>query len=226
MKTFLALCLAASATAFTRYEATVDQPGVQGRFGMRLTNSSMYFGWDLSFDAFPPELCNLTTDGLTVHIHSKWAAEDKTEGSTADCGPQFTAGHWDPTLMCGPSSSQLSRPDGTANPACANYKEGMSPAALAASYRCSTFEPDQCELGDITGRHGRIMLAGSSSAKAAFTVPLPLPLEELEAQYGATLVPGSDFAWASVVAHCAPTNARLFCAQLEPRSSAPANRRR
>lgn len=117
------------------------------------------------YEAEIEEICGkLTGDGVPTfayHVHTHWTqASGKTVATGAQCGSDFTGGHWDPTAACGPASG---------NAACAACPDQLDP------YNCKpetfkwfepnqynsgnkyvTGNPDACELGDLSNMFGTL----------------------------------------------------------------------
>jgi len=91
--------------------------------------------------------------GLLFHIHDKW---EQTGISAVNdgCGPDFTSGHFDPTIACsGATANTLCAtkggpvPSSSVDPA-ANGVYTCNPEAFAAN-------PYTCEIGDLNGKFGQ-----------------------------------------------------------------------
>lgn len=133
--------------------------------------------------------------GLKYHIHAKWSSEEDSEFGS-QCGPDFTGGHWDPTIGCSGASGNPFCKD------CVGGSTGVSVLENTGSYQCSAdnYAKDifACEVSDYSGKFG-LYTPGSGKQRYAdrWGIP-PALLDNL-----------------SVVFHCSTAGApRLACAKL------------
>mmetsp|Transcript_4972 Transcript_4972/g.9948 ORF Transcript_4972/g.9948 Transcript_4972/m.9948 type:complete len:230 (-) Transcript_4972:366-1055(-) len=197
------------------HTATFAEQGVNGTFNLTISEGSMSYSFRLLVDQAAFSSCDLKEEGLTYHIHSVWLHEDKLSGTFEECGAPKTAGHWDPTFACGSSSSQLKMADGSVNPECISYNKetANTPASVAAEYTCGF--GGVCEVGDLSGKQGILYANGDEGVfEGSYTDALPegVSVQTASEEFLADLQVPDQPAWASMVFHCAPTNARLFCA--------------
>lgn len=93
-----------------------------------------------------PEEC--ADEGLSFHMHTLWDHGTDADRSAGECAGEFTSGHYDPWLACGPASS---------NGDCLG-KGGCVPTGTTwdeGEYTCypERFDlvPYVCEVGDWSG---------------------------------------------------------------------------
>merc|ERR1712166_422523 len=141
---------------------------------------------------------------LKWHIHDKWThPNDQDDAYGADCGSDFTGGHWDPTYKCGPAS------DNSKEICKTQYNEINSPAQSpcdgsierGCNYKCSS-TGQGCELGDLSGKTRQVLAKGRGRKKHQF---FPDPnIGNIQ------LIEGK-----SIVFHCGVGSAtRVACAKL------------
>jgi len=143
--------------------------------------------------------CEDEDKGFLWHIHEKWLHEDATEAYGADCGGDFTGGHYDPTFGCGPAS------DNQGNGLCAAVGRGKDDGEAQTCDLAA--DSSTCEFGDLSGKVGRVM---AEVGKQAFDDAYNTNLQNLE------LV-------RSIVFHCGD-GSRVACAKLvsaAPRPTEP-----
>jgi len=193
-----------------------------GRYSLYLDISST----PLPLDA-GGRVCNVT-QGLTYHIHSYWNNIATNSAGLSVCGTSTSGAgnHYDPHLACGPSSQAQTQSQATfyspstflASPLCPTLGRtsalGYAYACNSANYNAGLY--DQCELGDLSGKFGKLYpMKGSSIIKRTsvdFTPP-----------YAMNYLETSKLAetWASIVVHCGQTypvanTARIVCAKFLP----------
>jgi len=98
--------------------------------------------WKVKVKKFDPELC---PSGLfNWHIHEFPGGGIAANGtdSPSDCGPNKTGGHYDPTFACGGASQ--------------NQGNGICGILGDRDYECSTTAQYNCEIGDQSGKMGKI----------------------------------------------------------------------
>jgi len=132
--------------------------------------------------------CDLSDQaGLLYHVHTDWKYEDKVFGIGAECGPDYTGGHY--KTLADPSEADV--------PTC---------SAECGEDGCNTKQTKLCEVGDLSGKDGPAepkQKGRKLKFKGKFTKDKSLTEEVLE-----------DFIGRSVVFHCA-SGARIFCAPIE-----------
>lgn len=133
-----------------------------------------------------------TTD-LAWHIHDLWTHGATGGLGTDSCGGTYTGLHYDPMWACGPFSGSL--------PATCDPDQFCDGKKAAYSCNSTTFAADRskCEVGDMSGRYGKMQL---SEGKGFFSFNkednlLP-PFEKLNGK--------------SIVFHC--NGKRAMCAKL------------
>jgi hypothetical protein len=138
---------------------------------------------------------------MTDHFHSYWTDTERV--STTTCAT--AGGHYDPFLACGTSSEDKAGLCVSLNRTVdQGYTYGCSSTNYASGHHAL------CEVGDISGKFGRMMpdSADSRIFKGQLTDPNP----PMDANFGTSDLVAKP--WASVVVHCPADNARLICTQL------------
>eukprot|EP01038_Epipyxis_sp_PR26KG_P005159 gene5159-7182_t len=191
----LQVCLAST----NSYTAGVSNEGAEGYFQMQLSKGEATYEVYLDLTGFSTS-CDIAS-GLTYHIHSYWT--DSAKSSTTTCSS--AGGHYDPYLACGTSSEDKANLCVSLNRTVSqNYIYGCNPTDYAAGHYAL------CEVGDISGKFGKLLPAASGSLvfKASMVDPNP----PLAVNYQTSDLISKQ--WASIVFHCPADNSRLFCAQL------------
>jgi len=91
--------------------------------------------------------------GFMYHIHNFWHHKRRISAYGAQCGPEFTGSHWDPTAACGPSSG---------NPVCSECFADLPYACSPHSFKWwnrnqyRPGNPEACELGDLSNMFGTL----------------------------------------------------------------------
>jgi len=135
--------------------------------------------------------CDLsdTEYGLAYHVHTDWTYEDRRFGVGAECGPDFTGGHY--KTLASPSDADV--------PTC---------SAECGEDGCNKKQTKLCEVGDLSGKDGAAMPKPKGNSKlrlkGRYTKDLSMTEEVLE-----------DFIGRSVVFHCGANSARIFCAPID-----------
>jgi hypothetical protein len=140
---------------------------------------------------------------LNYHLHQQWTTSGADFGiGSAGCGPAVTGGHYDPYFGCGPASAVPSMQcDAIDKP--------------TASYQCTpelywtNGEHDRCEVGDLSGKTGAIIIPPSGDATAATKDD---PFAALVTHYVADRVTTTPNRFASVVFHNG--GPRVLCGKL------------
>ena len=140
----------------------------------------------------------------TWHLHAKWThAHDS--GFLDACGPDHTGGHVDPTFACGGASQYKNDPVCTAQKEETDFAYTCNPNAYAAN-------PAQCEMGDFSGKFGRLKASTNKqidfTAKDYFMAP--------RSTYNKPTYQAPVVKW-SVVFHlvCPNSTPRIFCAKVK-----------
>ena len=187
----------------SKYVATFDKAttDIDGEFEISIKDDgSVKYEVEFDLNDFTSfDQCDLTA-GLGYHIHSTWTGGDVAGVSSAvagACGGQSTKGHYDPFLACGKATSSVDE--------CALL------GRTAATYACDySTNKASCEVGDLSGKYGKIMPKSSTDLKFKFKGEDALgPLDE---NY-AVVESGLTKTWESVVFHCAAGGSRQFCAK-------------
>ena len=144
------------------------------------------------------------------HLHVGW------DRDTEQCGPEFTGGHYDPTRACGGASDALCLNDA------GDRVKGFAydGADVPATAKCGTapWLQDNCEVGDLSGRAGKVPVAGATVTSYYF------PNFAKDFQENNELETDDDGArirepaeWSSLVMHCNTEgcSARVGCAKYE-----------
>lgn len=128
----------------------------------------------------------LCAQAMSYHIHEKWTHNTTTTaGAGAQCGAAYTGGHYDPFVGCGGASEY-------AGTNLCNCSSGTA----SYSTRCTTTAGGYgCELGDLSGRFGKLpSQVGPYNATHQLSVLPPVGVQ------------------LSVVVHCG--SSRVACAKL------------
>jgi hypothetical protein len=139
--------------------------GQYGSFELEISDDGSSMSWKSSLtniDVLATELSIATPiASLNYHLHQQWTTNgaDFATGGTG-CGPAVTGGHYDPFFGCGPASAVPSlQCDAIFKP--------------TSSYQCTpelywtNGEYDRCEVGDLSGKTGAIVIPASGDATAA-----------------------------------------------------------
>merc|ERR1712166_1321503 len=121
------------------------------------------------------------------------------------CGKGVTGGHYDPTFACGGASQN------NANGICAILRAtNQAPAGnglVKGAYACTNTDQSQCEIGDQSGKMGKIMASGARRRR-----------KRMQKFNDKWMEPISNLDGRSLVLHCcsaAGCGARLACANLK-----------
>lgn len=179
--------------------ANFADAGIDGFFQMTFDSGSA--NYDFKFDLTGFETTCDLSQGLTYHVHSFWT-DETGRASTTTCGD--AGGHYDPYLACGPSSQ-----DGSALCPMLNRTADQGYTYACSSTEYAAGHHAECEVGDFSGKFGRMM---PSIASPTTFIGLHVdPNPPMMANYGTTDSVSNQ--WASLVVHCPADNARLMCAQ-------------
>jgi hypothetical protein len=178
------------------FEATWDPSlaaGVKGMVSFSIRSPTDYdFSYQLNFTDYSGPTCNLT-NGLSYHIHSYWD-DSAASGKGASCAPNMTGGHYDPRLACNNATNEQA--------ACIAANKTSS---LGYTYLCTPevyhANPSACEVGDLSGKFGKIYPYNTSNT---FTDTIPPLISDY--------MNPSGHIWSSIVIHCGST--RISCAHI------------
>ena len=133
--------------------ASFDFDDLQATVTLKQSDSNRQEGsakWKVVVDHWNDDLC--PGGQLNWHIHETpgtgirdVSAGATNTGNAVGCGKDDTGGHYDPTFACGAASQ--------------NRANGLCDAiddTLGDSYDCSTDEQYNCEIGDQSGKLGKI----------------------------------------------------------------------
>lgn len=95
----------------------------------------------------------------SYHIHEKWT-HSAVSASGPECGATYTGGHFDPTAACGPATGQSRC---IAKGGCVNKTVYTCSPSVYAS------DPYACEVGDLSGKYGKVTPVGTGNATATGT---------------------------------------------------------
>jgi hypothetical protein len=187
-----------------QYHAILGDYGV---FEMEIAADGSAMNWETTLT----NLAQLATElniatpiaSLNYHLHQQWTTTgaDFAIGS-AGCGAAVTGGHYDPYFGCGPASAVLST-------------QCEAIGKPTASYQCTpelywtNGEHDRCEVGDLSGKTGAIVIPASGDATATTNDD---PFAALVTHYVAERVTTTPNRFASVVFHNG--GPRVLCAKL------------
>lgn len=133
------------------------------------------------------------------HFHSYWSDEKRSSATTC----LNAGGHYDPYLACGPSSEEKA---GLCLQLNRTTTQDYAYACNVENYSSGHY--NLCEVGDISGKFGRMTPAeGTLVFKGDMIDPNP----PMDAHFGEGDLLAKQ--WSSMVFHCPADNARLFCAQ-------------
>ena len=122
----------------------VNERNLVGRVAVKQTEETQGL-WAVRIDKYVNMCGEGFTGELTWHIHAK-AAE---EGNEILCDLGQTSGHWDPDFACGPATQWPTE-------LCDIIKRALFPPEYVYSDVCSTDTPSGCEIGDLSGKSGRV----------------------------------------------------------------------
>lgn len=117
--------------------------------------------FDVSIDLrnFQPDNNDFISDGsqLAWHLHADWRNNHMYSGANTQCASSLTGGHYDPTVACAPVSEWIN-----SNGYCYGPQGQI---VNSASYSCTptSYWPDSCERGDISGRLGPLTVETQSN---------------------------------------------------------------
>ena len=166
----------------------------------------------VSYEVNLQDLDWVTADSLAWHLHSGKVGEgatDASQGAAIACGANYTAGHYDPWLKCGPASTA---------PLCTDSQDNDMPCCFkkAADDYCAIENVGSCEIGDLSGLHGRLdVVDNAASIKTTGLCPECV----LHYSPNSTAVDGTATynTWASLVFHgtAEDPDTRVLCADIE-----------
>mmetsp|Transcript_18617 Transcript_18617/g.22867 ORF Transcript_18617/g.22867 Transcript_18617/m.22867 type:complete len:438 (+) Transcript_18617:108-1421(+) len=183
--------LVPSTTVLAEYEASIDvgSAASSGSFKMVLEypDDSETFPLLQRYD-FNFTLAGDFGAGLKYHLHTEWDG--------ASCSA--TLGHFDPTFKCGPASNNAN------SATCQN----------APTYSCTENTPQNCEIGDISGKFGNLVgVYDAISDSTQFLGKFGGDFNTIKPdQYGTSSSDGSKFA--SIVFHRSSDGSRVACGEL------------
>lgn len=133
------------------------------------------------------------------HLHVGWK-------DGADCGDSTTGGHYDPTRACGSASDALCLTGGQRQP-------GLAYKADSPDYAKCTTNQDKCEVGDLSGRSGKVSVGGTTLT--SFYFPAFKDDFEEDNAIDSTRLTREPAIWSSLVMHCDASGcgARVGCAK-------------
>jgi len=176
--------------------------GVTGKFIMDICNDGSKATYTGDMDLAGLVLGGNTkpdeADGFAFHLHSNYI-----DVANNGIGAAGTSGHYDPApSACGPASSNKNRP------ACDDKGANVSPSA----YNCNPNNQAGCELGDLSGKLGKLNFFSDSLKFDIRNDLVPAKNNEFAISRDATDKDGSLFQ--SVVFHNGDNGQRLFGARL------------
>lgn len=186
--------------------------GASGNVALQISEGSATYGLYLDLTNFTPNpSCNLT-QGLNYHIHSYWNNQTSSSASNSFCGATNTGGHYDPNFACSPYSQNYSN-------ACLDLGR-QSPGY---TYSCSSTVYSEgkysaCEIGDISGKNGKLM---PKHGTLVFELSTPFVDYQPPYEVNYNAVDTNSLQWTSVVFHCPATNGRLVCAKFSTADLTP-----
>jgi hypothetical protein len=163
------------------------------------------------YDVSLQNLTFATVNELTWHLHSGKIGSgpsNASNGSATACGPTYTAGHYDPWLKCGAASTGPLCTNSTDEPPCCLVKP-------ATDY-CAVSNIGSCEVGDLSGLHGKINITDKSGKLHAKGL-CPDCVKDYHPKASATDGTAVYNTWASVVFHGSNVSAgeRILCADVK-----------
>jgi Cu/Zn superoxide dismutase len=165
--------------------------------------------WKVTVKSFDSSLC--PSEQFNWHIHQLPLDKDEgarirdsDSGTPGACAADVTGGHYDPTFACGGASHNRVVNAGETGFYSMDVCDIIdTTAGVARTYSCTTDEPYRCEVGDLSGKLGKI-----DASKTWDTMKYKdLFMDNL-----------ADVAGRSLVLHCCTDSGcgdRLACAQLE-----------
>lgn len=193
----------AATQAANQYVATFADNGIMGT--VTVDKATLMIELDLSAEPeLPTGFATCTDGGMSYHIHKLWADNTTTESLGVDeCGPAFTGGHWDPWHACGSASG---------NAYCGDSADEFMCIPKGGDYYVPDYRTDAgdyyvnympftAEVGDWSGKYGKLMLDNTSLTLSA------------EVSSAWEVMP-DEIEGFSVVFHCNAGD-RAFCAIFE-----------
>jgi hypothetical protein len=148
---------------------------------------------------------NVTISSLNYHLHQQWTDADADVAiGGIGCGPNITGNHYDPFFGCGPAS-------GVPTDQCL----AIGKAKNATRYNCNpavygSRAYNECEVGDLSGKNGVILVTADGRATSTRAIPDPLPV--IAAQYVTDRTVNKADQFASIVYHIG--SPRVLCGKL------------
>lgn len=187
-----------------------------GSFKMNITNNRGEYSIYLDLSKFK-DSCDIKTYGMYYHIHSYWNNHTSlsSSGSTY-CGANYTGFHYDPTLACSKNSENNGLLGSNTN-LCNILKRtsnfGYTYACNTSNYQAGYYST--CELGDLSGKFGKIYEHKKNSRKFSQKDLLIDNIPVYSSSYLKDILPTSHL-WTSIVFHCGDVNAtRILCSKFE-----------
>ena len=134
------------------------------------------------------------------HLHVGWKDGE-------NCGASTRGGHYDPTRACGGASEAL----------CETGRPGLAYQADSPDYaKCSTTNQDKCEVGDLSGRSGKVSVGGTTLTSFYFPA-FKTDFELNNTIDSPTRRVREPAKWSSLVMHCDTSGCgpRVGCAKYE-----------
>lgn len=176
--------------------------------------------WEVEFSEFNDDLC--PGGLLNWHVH-EYAGDGiravGADGNAPGCGGDVTGGHFDPTFACGSASQNAG------NGVCELLRStDQTPAGngvVLGPYSCSTTDQSCCEIGDQSGKLGKLTATVPSASrrlkkgKSSKSNSPPSNKQKFNDNW---ITPITNLENRSLVLHCCNDDgcgARLACATLE-----------
>jgi hypothetical protein len=181
--------------------------GRYGTFDLEISADDGTMKWSSSLQnikMLETEL-NVTISSLNYHLHQQWT-DNNTDVAIGGvgCGPNITGNHYDPFFGCGPAS-------GVPTDQCL----AIGKAKNATRYNCNpavygSRAYNECEVGDLSGKNGVILVTADGRATSTRAIPDPLPV--IAAQYVTDRTVNKADQFASIVYHIG--SPRVLCGKL------------
>ena len=191
------------------FVANFDQTDVKGSFKINVKdNGNAHYKFKVNLNDFVSHNNCDITDGLTYHIHSYWNDNYSSSAVGPDCGAEYTGGHYDPFLACGPATSNTDECGALARTKDDNYEYLCNPESHSRG------EYQKCEVGDLSGKFGKVVPI--SPYNLIYEFESEDVFGPVKANFDVNEYDGITKSWASAVFHCsADGGSRQFCAKFE-----------
>lgn len=180
----------------------------QGYFSMKVGQGYAKYAFDV--DLSTNDLCDFNTyPTVSYHIHT-FSLTNPTANPVNSCAN--TEGHYDPTLACSSKSQEAA---GSCTYLGRTSTDGYTYActAPAAGLTEYTTPKGECELGDLSGKLGKVTVSAEGTVASTQVYTDFEPVYNYNFNQATTAITSG---WASIVFHCGDaTGTRIACGDFE-----------